>query len=207
MKTCCTCKQLKNLIGFGKNKSTKDGYTKQCKFCINEYYRNNKLKFSIRAKTYRYPRKEETKIKRAEYFKTHKKEKAEYDLEYRKKNKTKFSEAKKRYAERNKNNPQFKLKRNLRRRIHHILKGCSKSQHSIDLLGCEINFYIKYLESKFQEGMNWDNYGMYGWHVDHIIPCSSFDLTDIEQQKRCFNYSNTQPLWWIDNLKKSSRVK
>lgn len=48
--------------------------------------------------------------------------------------------------------------------------------------------------------------GKHGWHVDHIIPCSSFDLTDIKQQKICFHYTNLQPLWAIDNLKKSNKI-
>ena len=49
-----------------------------------------------------------------------------------------------------------------------------------------------------------ENYGTFGWHIDHIRPCSSFDLTDLEQQKQCFHYTNLQPLWWFDNIKKSS---
>jgi hypothetical protein len=56
----------------------------------------------------------------------------------------------------------------------------------------------------FTEGMSWDNYGE--WHIDHILPCSSFDLADIEQQKICFNYKNLQPLWAEDNLRKGAKI-
>ena len=74
------------------------------------------------------------------------------------------------------------------------------------LLGCSIEHARKHLESQFREGMKWDNHGKYGWHIDHIIPCASFDLTDPEQQKKCFNYKNLQPLWWHENLSKGSKI-
>jgi hypothetical protein len=54
--------------------------------------------------------------------------------------------------------------------------------------------------------MSWGNYGLHGWHVDHIIPCASFDLTDPEQQRQCFHYTNLQPLWAEDNLRKSDKL-
>ena len=65
---------------------------------------------------------------------------------------------------------------------------------------------ISYFESKFQKGMTWKNYGRYGWHIDHIKPCSSFDLTNSEELKKCFNYKNLQPLWWQENLSKGARI-
>ncbi len=73
-------------------------------------------------------------------------------------------------------------------------------------MGCSISYYKDYLESKFQEGMTWKNYGVNGWHIDHIIPCSAFDLTDPEEVKKCFHYTNTQPLWAKDNRKKSNTI-
>lgn len=53
--------------------------------------------------------------------------------------------------------------------------------------------------------MTWENYGVHGWHIDHIRPCKSFDLTDPEQQKECFHYTNLQPLWWWENLEKGGK--
>jgi hypothetical protein len=70
-----------------------------------------------------------------------------------------------------------------------------------DFLGCTDEFLQKYLISKFSDGMTVENYGE--WHIDHIKPCSSFDLTDPEQQKLCFHYTNLQPLWAEENLIKS----
>jgi len=54
--------------------------------------------------------------------------------------------------------------------------------------------------------MTWENHGFDGWHVDHIKPCTSFDLTDLEQQKQCFHYTNLQPLWKKENFEKRDKI-
>jgi hypothetical protein len=95
---------------------------------------------------------------------------------------------------------------NLRSRIIHILQGREKSAPTLALLGCQTREELKqYVESKWLTGMSWDNYGKRnGWNLDHIRPCASFDLSDAKQQHQCFHYTNLQPLWWEDNMKKSS---
>jgi hypothetical protein len=65
--------------------------------------------------------------------------------------------------------------------------------------------FLKYLESKFQSGMTWENYGKNGWHIDHIRPLSSFNLIDDKQLKLACHYTNLQPLWAKDNLVKSNK--
>ncbi len=72
----------------------------------------------------------------------------------------------------------------------------------LDLLGCSLEDVIKHIEDQFQPGMAWKNHGINGFHIDHIKPCSSFNLTDPEQQKKCFHYTNLQPLWAVDNRRK-----
>jgi hypothetical protein len=101
--------------------------------------------------------------------------------------------------------PSYKLITNQRTRITGILKK-HKTDKTLNLLGCSAQFLRTYIENKFLEGMTWDNYGKHGWHIDHIIPCSSFNLTDSTQQQICFHYTNLQPLWAIDNLKKSNKI-
>lgn len=105
---------------------------------------------------------------------------------------------------RRKTDKEYHIKHSLRTRINKVIKGTSKSQSTIDLLGCSINELLVHLEKQFVDGMNWKNYGK--WHIDHIIPCASFDLTDPEHQKKCFHYSNLQPLWAVDNIRKSDKV-
>jgi len=71
-------------------------------------------------------------------------------------------------------------------------------------VGCDLNYFIRHLESQFDDEMSWGNYGL--WHIDHIQPCSSFDLSKEEEQKECFNYNNLQPLWAFDNLSKGAKA-
>ena len=99
----------------------------------------------------------------------------------------------------------FRILGNTRKRILTALKSNSKSSKTIDLLGCDIAFLKQYLESKFKDGMCWENYGLKGWHIDHIKPCYLFDFKNIEEQKQCFHYTNLQPLSAIDNLIKGKK--
>lgn len=87
------------------------------------------------------------------------------------------------------------------------VSGRVKSLHTEELIGCSMEYLRQHLEGQFTEGMAWDNYGKSGWHVDHIIPLSYFDLMDPEQQKRAWHYTNLQPLWAVDNLKKNNKIE
>jgi hypothetical protein len=98
----------------------------------------------------------------------------------------------------------FKLAGNLRPRIRLALKGICKSKTTLELLGCSIEFLKQHLEKQFTKGMNWTNYGK--WHIDHIKPCASFNLSKVSEQKKCFNWKNLQPLWAEDNLRKSDTM-
>ncbi len=104
-------------------------------------------------------------------------------------------------------NTNHRLIQNIRRSIHRGLLGNSKTGHTIELLGCSVEYLRQHLENLFIEDMSWDNYGKYGWHIDHIIPLSYFDMSDPEQQKRAWHYTNLQPLWAKDNLIKGNRIK
>ncbi len=105
---------------------------------------------------------------------------------------------------RRKIDPMFSIKKNLRNRVWAALKGLSKSDKTLELLGCSLEKLKKHLENKFEDGMNWDNYGV--WHLDHIIGCANFDLSNPEQQKICFHYTNLQPMWGEKNIQKGSRL-
>jgi len=102
-------------------------------------------------------------------------------------------------------NPTIRLIKNLRRRTLLALKGKCKSANTMSLLGVStIEFLWKHLEKSFKSGMTRENHGK--WHVDHIIPCASFDLTKPEEQSKCFHYTNLQPLWASENLAKGSKI-
>lgn len=101
--------------------------------------------------------------------------------------------------------PEFKILKTLRTRLYCALKNkkADKKCRTKQLTGCELPFFKEYLEAKFTEGMSWKNHG--DWHIDHIKPCCSFDLTEEEEQKKCFHYTNLQPLWATENLTKGGK--
>lgn len=106
------------------------------------------------------------------------------------------------YTKRRRTDPLFKLVSILRVRFRHALHAARivKHTHVLDIVGCTPLELKEYLARQFSPGMSWDNLG--AWQVDHIRPCASFDLTDPEQQRACFHYSNLQPLWAKDNRAK-----
>ena len=91
----------------------------------------------------------------------------------------------------------------IRSRLKKSLKENDNIGKIIDCLGCSIEDFKKYIESKFQEGMTWENHGNYGWHYDHITPLSWFNLEDRNQFLIAAHYTNYQPLWARENLRKS----
>ena len=102
--------------------------------------------------------------------------------------------------------PYERLASVIRSRIYDVLKHGRKSQKTERLIGISIKELKIYLESQFKEGMTWENYGFYVWHIDHRLPLSSFDLDNPEEQKKAFHYTNLQPMWAKENLQKHSKV-
>jgi len=126
------------------------------------------------------------------------------------KNKEKRREYKKNYLrKKRKTDILFVLIKNMRSRVRRVLVRNKKVIHkkiapTMKLLGCSKEEFKKHIESKFTKGMSWSKIHLI--HIDHIKPCASFDLSDPKQQKMCFHYTNLQPLWAVDNLKKGARL-
>lgn len=114
--------------------------------------------------------------------------------------------AQRRYERKRRADPMWKLKNRLRVRVYDAVtkRGGCKSARTAVLLGASYTRVRQHLESQFKQGMTWTNYGK--WHIDHIRPCAAFDLTCPRQQRQCFHYTNLQPLWAVDNMRKGSRV-
>lgn len=106
--------------------------------------------------------------------------------------------------ERLKNDINFKIAHTLRIRINKHLRNHDLS--AVTELGCTIEELVIYLENKFKPGMTWENHSLKGWHIDHITPLASFDLTDEIQFKQACHYTNLQPLWAKENQSKSDRI-
>ena len=159
----------------------------------------------------------ENKKRRNEYSKKHREENPNYYKNWRIKNRKKMKKYFKNYSikykeirnkktkERLRTNPNFKILRYLRTRIWRVLKGKNKSASTMKLIGVDsIEFVWNHLEKSFKPGMTRKNHGK--WHIDHIKPCSSFDLTKPSEQRECFHYTNLQPLWASENLSKGNRI-
>lgn len=113
-------------------------------------------------------------------------------------------EAATRNKKRRHNDVNYRLSTYLRSRVYHATKLGFKNGSAVADLGCSIEEFKQYIERQFQPRMSWDNYGE--WHLDHIIPLSSFDLTNREQFLKACHYTNYQPLWAKDNLSKSDSL-
>ena len=100
----------------------------------------------------------------------------------------------------------FRVLTNIRRRVKLAIKANPKKERTIKLLGVSAKEYVNYLKDLFWPGMTWENYGKDGWVIDHIVPVSSFNQSDLDWQNKAFNYKNTQPLWKDDNARKAARL-
>ena len=221
-KNCSGCKISKPIVLFTKNKTKPDGLNNYCKECQKNYRNNNKVKNKKYQKKYRQINKDSLKIKAKTYRINNKKIIGNRNKKYYQKNKEKILHYNKKwrrlhkdyiknyknnaYLKKYKNNIEYRILSALRSRIRIAMKNGKKCKRTEQLLGCSLKFFREYLESKFDNKMSWSNYGLRGWHIDHVKPCSGFNLTDPQQQKLCFHYTNLQPLWAIDNLKKSNKL-
>lgn len=204
-KICTKCNIKKELSEFYFRKDT-NRYRNECKECHilqkKEYFLLNK-DIRLKQQKYHYKENKEEILKRnKKWFEKNKEKRAEYCKKYNQNNKNRNNQ---RSRERYEFSVNYKLRMNLKNRLTFALNGKSKIESILELLGCSIEQLKKYLESQFEPKMSWDNHTMYGWHIDHIKPCASFDLSKKEQRIRCFNYKNLQPLWAEENWKKSNK--
>jgi hypothetical protein len=196
-------KNRDKILNKEKEKRSTNEYQKRKK----KYYDNNRTEILQNKKEYFLENRELIKEKNKKHYYENRNEILEKKKQYGIDNRKKILERNKNYeAKRNAIDPSFKLRRILRSRILTALKNINKRKENscIELVGCSLLFLKKYIESKFLDGMSWENHGK--WHIDHICPCASFNLALIEEQKKCFHYTNLQPLWAIDNIRKGSKI-
>jgi hypothetical protein len=235
-KKCSKCNEVLHYLKFYVRSKQKSGLTSQCKQCIKQYQTSIKTRKSEYDKKYRLINKSKLTERKKEYQKQNREHKNAYLREYMKKYREinraerleKYAEYnkiyQKAYREKNKKaivkkqseynskkyiqDLNYNLMCKLRARIKTGIKkvGGVKSQKTYDLLGCSYSEFKMYFQSKFTKGMTWEKFMNSEIHIDHIIPCSKFDLTNEAEQKICFHYTNLQPLWALDNLKKGNKI-
>ncbi len=195
-KACCTCKEWRALAGYGKLTSHWDGLRNDCNECLRAYRASES-------------RKRQMTEYNKQYWVETKEAQTESHRQWKAANKdhvNAYNRVYKRTWEKNQRatNPAFKITKNMRCRLWQAVKaqGADKSARTFQLVGCTSEELMAHLEAQFTEGMTWDNYGE--WHVDHIKPCAVFDLLFADQQEACFHYTNLQPLWGPDNIRKGA---
>ena len=219
---CRTCGEEKLIELFYRNKKSKDGRLNECGSCNKEksleYGRTHSERKKEISKKWYQENSDKVKEQRKEYrprARELSKQRYAKDPEFRQRfvdgsrayranpeNKEKIKETRARIKKKKMEDPKFRITMNLRRRMNTVLTNYTKDSSTIKLVGCTWDELRAHIEHQFTKGMSWENYGRYGWHLDHIKGCAQFDLSDPNQQKECFHYTNLQPLWWQDNLRK-----
>lgn len=227
-KLCSKCNICKPIEHFHKRSTSRDGFRPDCKDCrkleSTNHYFNNSEKLKKYQKIYAQKNKEKIKINKSKYFKANREQcyvkaakwrtlNREKDRLLKLKSSKNLKEnrklSRKKYAAKMKLDVNYRVKLALRSRLHSILKTKAINKivkNSFDLIGCTSNYLKLYLEQQFKPGMTWENYGVNGWHIDHIIPLSKFNLTTLEEQKKACHYTNLQPLWAFENLSKGAKI-
>ena len=223
-KDCARCKKAKASNEFYKDVTAKDGLTIFCKKCCNirghNDYKKHKEKRQEYGRRYNIENREEIAVRARRYYSNNKERIKRYKVRYNRKNIVKIAEKQKQYRQNNlgkrrqyernrkRNDLNYRMLNNLRGRLYYALKaqGSKKCQKTMSLTCCSMDELKLYIKSKFLNGMTFDNYGKGDdkWSIDHIRPCSSFDLTKKDQQEICFHYTNLSPLWNRDNFNKNS---
>lgn len=200
-------------------KRYRDSHKDEHKEYRKEYDRENKTKIKKRSHEYYEDNKDSIRLKHKcwkennkdweinHYSDPIKKEKRKiYNKEWRRKNHKRVKEDnRKRINKRLKKDLSFAIKHKIGAAMRNAIKRGFKKTSAQILLGCSISEFKIYIESKFLPGMTWENWGlgMTKWNLDHIIPIAAFDMKKEEDQKKCWHYSNFQPLWQKDNIAKS----
>jgi len=197
VKTCKRCELPKKEECFGKLSASPDGLRSTCRDC-------RKIESDLRYAKHGEKIREASRIRsNAYYYANH--------AAIRQRNSVREKAYGPRRNElrrnRRRHDPAYRLVTCLRARCRDFLTGSSKSAPTLELLGCSLEHLRAHLQSQFEPGMAWDNHG-FGpscWHIDHIRPCASFDLSDPAQQRECFGYKNLRPRWHFDNLSKGAK--
>ena len=204
-KKCNICKISKPVEGFYKRGDSKDGYRNDCIVCHLEkkmmYSKENSQHKRDYMKQYRIDKPDVNKV----WNENNPQYKSDYMKQYRIDNPEKTKEhknnnRKKRLA----TDPQYRLKNNIRRLIllSFSKKGYSKKSKTNEILGIDYPGFISHIEGQFTKGMSWENRGL--WELDHIVPISLGKTED--EIVKLNHYSNFQPLWREDNLKKGNKI-
>jgi hypothetical protein len=198
---CPKCKTDKDLLLFGRDKRRKSGYKVYCKQCCN--------KETTRCQQNKRKSDPDWYIKKLEHGKKYKKNRKIVDTDWDLRVKKQIRECNKKRLQ---NDSLYRLVCLMRTRTYEAFKSkrWNKDSKFAQYVGCSIDELKTHIESLWQLGMSWDNHGLYDdnnltWQIDHIKPLSLADSED--ELIKLLHYTNLQPLWTIDNLKKGGKYE
>ena len=224
---CIACCEMLPRTAFSKDKREKNGIRARCKKCLSiadknymnspkgretrAIYRRSPKGKELRALCEKTENGRERRARQQKWPKVREIKARHAKTEKGKETASRYfkSEKGKETVARHNKQEKVRIARRLRSRLRCALKRAvdgvlpQKSNKTLVLLGCSIEYFKKHIEQQFKPGMTWERFGEF--HIDHIKPCAAFDLRDPEQQQMCFHYSNMQPLWPIENLKKGAK--
>lgn len=234
-KLCWTCKELKSVDEFYKQKTSQDGYVNHCKACVSLKYYEKKLgvnqppmvrwlKESLRKEGL----KDCTKCGEVKsldsFYKVSRGKRMRLSSRckqcarvYKRENRAVLNKKKYRNPKKDRDRERKSLDRRIRHKLRKRLYNANfeqgiSSRTNDSNLGCNIQYLIKYLEGRFYpnsetgEAMTWGNRGSEGWHIDHVIPLAKFNLEDKEQYRAASNFRNVKPMWYLENREKQSEI-
>ena len=215
-KKCIKCGEVKPYSEFHKKSGSSDGYRSKCKECrkipSQQYYQKNKDKIKKRTTEYNRNNRGKHRTSCRKYHHAHNEIEKQRHREYYLENKTKcIEDARALKFKRYHTDIKFKLSHCISESMRRALFSNKDGVHWETLTGYSAGELKRHLERQFKDGMNWENHGKGRgkWHIDHIIPMSVFNFTNIRHAdfKRCWALSNLQPMWAEDNSKKGNKLK
>jgi hypothetical protein len=208
-KTCAGCLLTKGLTDFYLKLGRPSGaFCKEC-FKAKMHSRRCLMRPELREKQRDYCRRNKEKVLKShqEWAAKNKERTREYARAYYRLNHEKQRSQKNALIKKQRQDPSKRLRWHLSRRMNLALRdqGEYKRSSLSSYVGCTMPELRVWLEKQFKRGMTWENYGPY-WHVDHILPCASFDLADPNQVLQCFHFTNLRPLKAFDNVSKGGKI-
>jgi hypothetical protein len=208
-KICSKCGEEKPLLEFHKALDCKFGVRAHCKVCArrdaNNYHHNNRDRVTARMRARRLESPEQSRAYFRAWQHANKSKRAAYKRAWIERYPERYRASVRASHERRKAVPQHRLEAAIRSGVHKRLKGQRPSRRTFDMLGYAVEELMAHLERQFLPKMTWANFGE--WHIDHIVPLSSFDYEtpDDPDFRRAWALPNLRPMWGRDNIAKGAK--
>ncbi len=220
-KVCVRCGETKPLSEFHRSSDKRDGRTSLCKPCACANTRAYNAAHKAEAEAYRQANREHMREVDRKWYAAHpehRERKKTYSKQWREANQEKATvtqrvwrqahrEWRRQYENNRNKDPRWRIANAIGGRMREAIADRKAGRHWENLVGYTLCDLMAHLESHFLPGMTWQNYGAFGWHIDHVRPITAFQFEKPEDRgfKDCWALENLQPLWWYENMAKGIR--